>query len=61
MLGTVRLPRPEHVAYFGAIGVLAALDMIEWPIAVLIAAGHALAHRQHDRTIQELGEALEDA
>jgi hypothetical protein len=61
LLGTVRLPRPEHLAYYGAVGVLAALEVIEWPVAVLIATGHALAHRQHNRTIHELGEALEEA
>ncbi|HKC28803.1 MAG TPA: hypothetical protein VKB75_12395 [Jatrophihabitans sp.] len=61
VIGTVRLPAPEHLAYYGAVGLLAALEVIDWPIAVLIAAGHALANRQHGRTIQELAEALEAA
>jgi xanthosine utilization system XapX-like protein len=61
VIGTVRLPAPEHIAYYGAIGLLVALEVIDWPVAVLIAGGHALANRQHGRTIQELAEALEDA
>jgi xanthosine utilization system XapX-like protein len=61
ILGRVRVPRPEQVAYFGALGALAAFEIIEWPIALAIAAGHALAQNQRSRVAQEIGEALEDA
>ncbi|WP_029117077.1 hypothetical protein [Mycobacterium sp. URHB0044] len=61
VVGRVRIPRPEHVAYYGALGALAALEIIEWPIALAIAAGHALAENQHSRVAAEIGEALEDA
>jgi hypothetical protein len=61
VVGQVRIPRPEHVAYYGALGALAALEIIEWPIALAIAAGHALVQNEHNRVAQEIGEALEDA
>lgn len=61
ILGTVRLPRPEQLAYYGAVGILVALEVIDWPIAVLVAAGHALAQQQHSRAFQQFGEGLEDA
>jgi hypothetical protein len=61
VVGRVRIPRPEQLAYFGALGVLAATEIIEWPIALVLAAGHALAENQHNRVAQQLGEALEDA
>jgi xanthosine utilization system XapX-like protein len=61
VLGRVRIPRPEHVAYYGALGALAALEIIEWPIALAIAAGHALVQNEHNRVAHEIGEALEDA
>jgi hypothetical protein len=60
VVGRVRIPRPEQVAYYGALGALAALEIIEWPIALAIAAGHALVQNQHNRVAQEIGEALED-
>jgi xanthosine utilization system XapX-like protein len=60
-LGTVRLPRPEQIAYYGAVGILVALEVIDWPVAVVVAAGHALANQQRHRTIQEFGEGLEAA
>lgn len=61
VLGTVPLPRPEQLAYFGALAALAAVEIIDWPIAVLIGTGHALINNQHSRVARELGEALDDA
>jgi hypothetical protein len=61
VIGRVRIPRPEQVAYYGALGALAALEIIEWPIALAIAAGHALVQNEHNRVAHEIGEALEDA
>lgn len=61
LIGALRLPRPEQLAYYGAVGVLLALEVIDWPVAILIAAGHALANQQHNRAIQEFGEGLQDA
>jgi hypothetical protein len=37
------------------------LELIDWPVAVVIAAGHLLAHNHHNRLLEELGEAIEDA
>jgi hypothetical protein len=61
VLGRVRIPRPEQLAYYGALGALAALEIIDWPIALVIGAGHVLASNQHNKIAQELGEALEKA
>jgi hypothetical protein len=55
LLGRVRLPRPEQL------GVLAAVEIIEWPVALVLATGHLLLQDEHSRVAQELGEALEDA
>lgn len=61
LLGRVRLPRPEQLAFYGALGVLAAVEIIEWPVALVLATGHLLLHDEHSRVAQEFGEALEDA
>jgi hypothetical protein len=61
VVGRVRIPRPDQLAYYGALAGLAALEVIDWPIAVAIGAGHALASSHHNRVAQELGEALEEA
>jgi len=60
VVGRVRIPRPEQLAYYGALAGLAALEIIDWPIALAIGAGHALASNHHSKVAQELGEALDE-
>ena len=60
IVGRVRIPRPEQLAFYGALGALAAVEIIEWPVALALAAGHALLQNEHSRVAQEIGEALED-
>lgn len=60
-VGRVRLPHPDTMVYYVGIGALVALELIEWPIAVVIGAGHMLANRRHEALIHSLGEALEQA
>ena len=61
VIGRVRLPRPEQLAFYGALGVLAAVEIIEWPVALVLATGHLLMQDEHNRVIEEIGEAMEDA
>jgi len=58
-LGTVRLPPPDQLAYYTAVAALLALEVIEWPLALLAAAGHALT-QQHSRTREEFGSASQE-
>jgi hypothetical protein len=60
LLGEVTLP-PDKVAYYAGIGVLAALQVIEWPLALVITAGHLLADQHLSGLAQGVGEALESA
>jgi hypothetical protein len=60
VVGTVRVPHPEQLAYYGALAALAAVEIIDWPVALALAAGHALLEDQHSRVAQEIGEALEE-
>jgi hypothetical protein len=59
VVGRIGVPRPEELAYYGALGALAAFEIIDWPIALAIAAGHVMVSNHHNRVVQELGEALE--
>ncbi len=61
VLGQMEIPRPEQLAYFGGLAALAALELIDWPVAVVIAAGHLLASNHHNKILEELGEAMEEA
>jgi len=60
VLGQLEIPRPEQLAYYGGLAALAALELIDWPVALVIAAGHLLASNHHNRILEELGEAIEE-
>ncbi|MEU0069862.1 hypothetical protein ABZ027_10040 [Streptomyces sp. NPDC006332] len=57
----LELPPPDHLAFLAGLGVLTALEIMEWPVAVAIAVGHKLAHSHHGRALREFGDALEEA
>lgn len=59
LIGVVRLPAPQQLAYYCAVAALVALEVIEWPVALLITAGHALTQQQHNKSLEEFGEVLE--
>jgi len=61
LLGRMEIPRPEQLAYYGGLAALAAFELIDWPVAVVIAAGHILASNHHNKILEELGEAIEEA
>jgi hypothetical protein len=60
-LGRLRLPPPEALAWLGGVATLAALGLIEWPVAAVIGAGHLLALQSHVKLLSDFGEALESA
>ena len=58
-LGRINLGPPDQLAYFAGIATLTALEMIEWPVAAILAAGHLLAEQRRSNTLHAFGEALE--
>jgi hypothetical protein len=60
VLGRTEIPRPEQLAYYGGLAALAAFELLDWPVALVIAAGHLLASNHHNKMLEELGEAMEE-
>jgi hypothetical protein len=60
LVGQMEIPRPEQLAYYGGLAALAALELIDWPVALVIATGHLLASNHHNRLLEDLGEAMEE-
>ncbi|OBI47443.1 hypothetical protein A5707_19355 [Mycobacterium kyorinense] len=60
LVGQVQVPRPEQLAYYGGLAALAAFELIDWPVALVIAAGHVLASNHHNKLLEELGQAMEE-
>lgn len=38
---------------------MAAIDLIEWPLALLVAGTHFIENHSHNRDIQELAEGID--
>ena len=49
----------EHLAWYAGLTLMALFEVIEWPVALVIAVGHELAHRARNRAIRELAEGIE--
>ncbi|MCV7236138.1 hypothetical protein [Mycobacterium branderi] len=60
VVGRVEVPRPEQLAYYGGLAALAAFELIDWPVALVIAAGHIMASNHHNKLLEELGQAMEE-
>ena len=58
-LGHIDLPPTDELVYIAGVGALAILGAVEWPVAVVLGAGHALANRRRNKLLREFGEALE--
>ncbi|OPF81105.1 hypothetical protein VT50_0211340 [Streptomyces antioxidans] len=57
----VELPSREQLCFLAGLGVIAAVGIIDWPVAAAIAIGHALSHSQRGKALRDFGEALEEA
>ncbi|WP_434742264.1 hypothetical protein [Micromonospora sp. SH-82] len=61
LLGEVAVPSPDKLAYYAGVGVLAVVGVIEWPLALVITAGHLLADQHLSGLARGVGEAMETA
>jgi hypothetical protein len=53
MVGRVPFPRPDQLAFYGALAGLVAVELIDWPVAVAIGVGHALVSGHPDQKSSE--------
>lgn len=53
-------PPVEHLVYYAGLGALAAIEVIDWPLALLLMAGHALMDATNRPALHEFGEVLEE-
>ncbi|GAC1317923.1 MAG: hypothetical protein NVSMB25_06470 [Thermoleophilaceae bacterium] len=53
------LPEGPTLAWYAGIGAMVALELIEWPVALVIGTAHAIQRHTHNRDIQALAEGIE--
>lgn len=49
-----------RVAWYAGLGTLVALEVIEWPIAALLAASHFIEHNARHAIVRQLTEGLDE-
>ena len=54
-------PAPEHLAFYAGVAAMAVFGIMEWPVVATLVVGHTLVYAQHNKVLQSLGEALEEA
>jgi hypothetical protein len=52
------LPHPRFTWYVG-VAVMAAFEVVEWPLAILMMLGHEIAHRSHSEALRDFAEGVE--
>lgn len=54
-------PPAEHLVFYLTVGAFAAAEVIEWPVALVLAAGHLLTGLTNRPALSQFGEALGEA
>ena len=49
---------PHRHLYVG-VAVMAAIEIIEWPLAIMMMLGHEIAHRAHSAALRDFAEGVE--
>ncbi len=55
----VNLPNRGGLLWYAGIGAMAAAELLEWPIALLLAGTHFVENHSHSRDMQELAEGID--
>jgi hypothetical protein len=49
---------PEQIGLFVGLGLLVAFNVIEWPVALVVAVGHTIAYRTQRAGLRSFGAAF---
>ncbi|MER5643017.1 hypothetical protein [Streptosporangium sp. NPDC002524] len=61
VIGTLTLPPPNRLVFYGVLGALGALGVIEWPVALVVGVGHYLSEQPRSPALRQAGQAAEAA
>ena len=49
----------RRIAWYAGLTLMALFDLVDWPVALVIAVGHELAHRARTEAMRELAEGIQ--
>ena len=53
-----KLPHPR-LGWYAGLTVMAIVEIIEWPLALMMILGHEIAHRAHNQAVRDFAEGVE--
>jgi len=53
-----KLPHPR-LGWYAGVAVMAIIEIIEWPLAIVMIVGHEVAHRTHRQALRDFAEGIE--
>ena len=53
-----KLPHPR-LGWYAGLTVMAIVEIIEWPLAIIMMVGHEIAHRAHSQALRDFAEGVE--
>lgn len=56
---TLQLPPPERIAWYLGLAAMAAFDIVDWELALIIGIGHLLADNSRYRFLAEMASGAE--
>jgi hypothetical protein len=48
-----------RVAWYVGLALMAVFEVVDWPVAIIIAVGHEITHRAHSQALRELADGIE--
>jgi hypothetical protein len=48
-----------RLGWYAGLAVMAAVEIIEWPLALMMMLGHEIAHRTHSQALRDFAEGIE--
>jgi hypothetical protein len=61
VIGVIHLPPADELVFIGGVAGLAIAGLLEWPVALLLGVGHAMATNRHNKLLRSFGDALSEA
>jgi hypothetical protein len=53
-----KLPHPR-LGWYAGLTAMAIVEIIEWPLAIIMMVGHEIAHRAHSQALRDFAEGVE--
>lgn len=57
----VNRPSRGSLAWYGGVGAMATIGLVEWPLAAILVTGHVVAENSGSSSVSEAAEGASDA